>query len=229
MALYVAKTATGLVTEALSLLEVVDETVALPDALLEIASRQLGMFLQSIQAEGATLWMRDRLTVDLIEGESEYILSDNSITALDVVQVTVSTDEDGTDELPASIISRRDYMDRTDKTSTGRPVQIWFHSDEDDGPTVTTWPVPDDSYVLNVDYRKPYAGITDSTVDVEVPDYWVEAIVYGLAQRCGINFGKAGTPRYAEIKEMARDLRNTASAFDITMDGEGEIRFAPGP
>lgn len=229
MTFYVAKTGTGLVTEALAMLGVVDENAALEPFDLERGAKQLGLMLKSIQVEGATLWMRRRLTVDLIEGDADYILIDNSITALDVVQATVTTDEDGTDELPITMISRRDYMDFPDKTATGRPVQAWFHSDEDDGPTVTVWPVPDTSYVLNLDHREPFSNVTDPNAEIEIPDYWMEAIVFGLAKRCAFPFGKAGSQEYAEIKSMAKDLYDTAAAFDITQDGDGEIRFAPGP
>jgi hypothetical protein len=229
MTFYVAKTGTGLVTEALTMLGVVDESMALEPFDLERGTKQLGLMLKSIQAEGATLWMRRRLTMDLIDGDVDYILSDNSITALDLVQATVSTDEDGTDELPVTIISRRDYVDFPDKAATGRPVQVWFHSDEDDGPTVTVWPVPDQSYVLNLDHREPFSNVTDPNAEIEIPDYWMEAIVFGLAKRCALPFGKAGTPSYVEIARMAKDLGDTAAAFDITQDGDGEIRFAPGP
>lgn len=229
MTFYVPKTGTGLVTEALAMLGVIDENAALQPFDLERGTKQLGLMLKSIQAEGATLWMRRRLTVDLIEGDVDYILSDNSITALDVVQATVSTDEEGTDELPVTMISRRDYMDFPDKTATGRPVQVWFHSDEDDGPTVTVWPVPDASYVLNLDHREPFSNITNPSSEIEIPDYWMEAIVYGLAKRCGFPFGKVGSPEYAGIVQMAKDLHDTAAAFDIIQDGDGEIRFAPGP
>lgn len=229
MALYITKSATGLVTEALGLLQIVDGESAISSDDLEAGSRQLGMFLKSIQAEGATLWMRRRLTVDLIEGEKDYILSDNAITALDVVQATTSTDEDGTNEIPVTIISRRDYMDFVGKTSTGRPVQIWYHSDEDDGPTVTVWPIPDQDYVLNLDFREPFSEITSASALIEIPDYWIPATVYGTAKLCGLPFGKVGTSGYAEIKSTAKDLYDTAAAFDIVMDGGGEIRFAPGP
>lgn len=228
MALYVAKTATGLVTEALAMLNIVDEQSPLKPSQLERGAKQLGLLLKSMQAEGATLWMRRKLSVDLIEGDVDYILSDNSITALDLIQATVTTDDEGTNEMPVTLVSRLDYMDFPNKTSTGRPVQVWFHSDEDDGPTVTVWPVPDQSYVLNLDHREPFSNITDSDDEIEIPDYWMEATVFGLAKRCAIPFGKTGSPRYLEIKQMADDLYDTAAAFDIVQDGGGEIRFAPG-
>lgn len=229
MTFYVAKTATGLVTEALSMLAVVDGDSALGASDLERGTKQLGLFLKSIQAEGATLWMRRRLTVDMIEGDADYILSDNSITALDLTQATVTTDDEGADEMPVTIISRRDYMDFPNKTSTGRPVQVWFHSDEDDGPTVTVWPIPDASYVLNLDHREPFSNITDPNAEIEIPDYWMEAVVFNLAKRCAIPFGRTGSSEYVEIARTAKDLYDTAAAFDIIQDGDGEIRFAPGP
>lgn len=229
MALYVTKSATGLVTEALGLLGLVDGESAISSDDLEAGSRQLGMLLKSMQMDGATIWMRRRLPIDLIEGEKDYILTDNAVTALDLVQAATATDEDGNNELPVTIISRRDYMDFHDKLSAGRPVQVWFHSDEDDGPTVTVWPVPDQDYVLFLDHREPFSNITNATTEIEIPDYWQEAVVYRLAERCGISFGKTGTARYAKIEKLAKDLYDTAAAFDITTDGDGMVQFAPGP
>jgi hypothetical protein len=229
MALYITKSATGLVTEALGLLQVVDGESPISSSDLEAGARQLGMLLNKIQAEGATLWMRRRLSLDLIEGEKDYILSDNAITALDVIQASTATDEDGTNEIPATMISRRDYMAFNNKLSTGRPTQVWFHSDEDDGPTVTVWPIPDDDYVLFLDHREPFSTITNATTLIEIPDYWVPAVVYGTAKMCALPFGKTGASGYAVIEREAKDLYDTAAAFDIAMDGDGTVQFAPGP
>lgn len=229
MALYVTKSATGLVTEALIGIGKADAETPIAASALEQGARILGILLKDIQAEGATLWMRRRLTVDLIEGEKDYILSDSSITALDAFQATVGDDEDGTNELPVTMISRSDYMDFPNKTSTGKPNRIWFHSDEDDGPTVTTLPVPDQDYVMFLDHREPFSNITNAATLIEIPDYWMGATIYNLQVRCAMSFGATGTDRYREIKPLAKDLYDTAAAMDIIMDGGGEVRFAPGP
>jgi hypothetical protein len=229
MALYVTKSATGMVTEALTGIGKADEETPIAASMLEGGARLLGILLKDIQAEGATLWMRRRLTVDLLEDEKDYILSDNSIDALDVSQATVADDEDGTNELPATMISRSDYMDFPNKTSTGKPVWIWFHSEEADGPTVTVWPVPDQDYTLFLDHREPFSHITNAADIIDIPDYWMGAVIYNLEVRCAMKWGTTGTSRYAEIKLLAKDLYDTAAAMDIVMDGGGEIRFAPGP
>lgn len=229
MTFYVTKTATGLVTEALAMLRVIDENAPLQGFDLERGSKHLDMMLKSIQAEGATLWMRRRECLDLVEGTADYVLSDEGITTIEVVQASIGTpDSTPDDELIVSIVSRSDYMDMPGKDIQGRPTQIWFHTDEDEGAQVTVWPTPDASYVLKLDHREPFSSITDTNAEIEVPDYWVEAIVYGLAKRCAFPFGRTGTPTYQEIKDLAKDLYDTAAAFDIIQDGGGEIRFAPG-
>lgn len=229
MALYVTKSATGMVTEALIGIGKADAETPIAASALEQGARILGILLKDIQAEGATLWMRRRLPVDLVEGEANYILSDSAVTALDVSQATVADDEDGTNELRVTMISRSDYMDFPNKTSTGKPVQIWFHSDEDDGPTVTVWPVPDQDYVMLLDHREPFSNITHAVTEIEIPDYWMGAVIYNLQVRCAMAFGVSGTARYKEIKLLAKDLYDTAAAMDIAMDGGGEVQFVPGP
>lgn len=229
MTFYVAKTATGFVTEALAMLGLVDESSALEPFDLERGCKILGLFLKSMQGDGATLWMRRRECIDLIEGTATYALSDEGVDTVEVVQATISTpNSEPDDEITLTLISRSDYMDQTGKDTQSRPIQVWYHVDEDDGPQVTVWPTPDNSYVLKLDHRKPFSDITDPNAEIEVPDYWMEAVVAGLAKRCALPFGKGSSPDYREIKEIAKDLYDTAAAFDIVQDGGGEVRFVPG-
>ena len=97
------------------------------------------------------------------------------------------------------------------------------------GPSVTVWPVPDQDYVLFLDHREPFSNITNAATEIEIPDYWMGAVIYNLQVRCAMAFGVSGTVRYNEIKILAKDLYDTAAAMDIVMDGGGEVRFAPGP
>lgn len=227
MTFYVAKTATSLVTEALAMLGIVDESSALEPFDLERGTKQLSMLLKTMQVDGATMWMRRRECIDLIQGTATYTLADEGVTTMEVVQASIAT-PDADDEIIATIIPRRDYMDQPGKDTEGRPTQVWFHVDEDEGAQVTVWPTPDSSYVLKLDHREPFSNITDVSAEIEVPDYWTEAIVTNLAKRCALPFGRASSPDFREIKDTAKELYDAAAAFDIIQDGGGEVRFAPG-
>lgn len=226
MALTVTKTCRGIVTEALEKLQVVDSEEAISANDFSKAARALNLLLLSLQMETQTIWKRARVEITCVDGTAEYTpaFSDTTTAGMELVQAMCG-DTAGDNEMPLTIISRLDYMEQPDKESEGRPTMIWFHVTNAAG-KVTLWPVPDAAYVVKLDLKKPFTELDGESDAIDCPSYWMEAIVWALAARLLPDFGLTGTNDASYIVAQAKDLMDTAAAYEVIQDG-GEVRMVP--
>lgn len=234
MALYVTKTMSSIVSEALLLLNKIDAQDE-PDATdMARGCRTLQMMLEEWQTEaGLELWIQRRGEIFLSEGITDYDMSDTGddvieLTHISLVDADAEAETDEESELTVSIISRQDYLEQPNKFVQGQPNMVWFHFDEDDTATLTFWPTPDDDYRAKVSYKARFTNATVTTTEIQIPRYWLKAVIYGLADDLATAFGSVETVRGQKINAKAREYYDKAAAFDNIQQGGGEIRFVPG-
>ncbi len=225
MALSLTNTLGNICTEALALLNVIDDENAVPSEDMGRAAKQLQLMLRTWQTEGVTLWMRRELPITTVPSTASYDLSVNTISADQIIQVVILENGD-TIQTPLREISRQHYLTLTDRTIEGKPTYYYpqFTGTDED---ITLWPVPDDVYSLKVDYKLRFTGQDERTDVIELPDYWLEAAVWNLAERLLTPYGKDGTPMAQKVMGRAKDLYDTAAAFDVIQNGGGEVQFTP--
>lgn len=86
-------------------------------------------------------------------------------------------------EIPVTVVGLNQYREFPDKTSTGACLNMAYDPQLDNG-TIYVWPVASENEVeLNLLVQKTIDDIDASTDDFEVPQEWLEVIVYGLAAR----------------------------------------------
>ena len=109
-------------------------------------------------------------------------------------------------------ISRTEYASYPNPTQVGFPTTYWF--DRLLTPTVTLWPVPDGTQSAFNYYR--VRQIQDSEFSsgqqIEIPYYFLEAFVYGLAQRLAIVWAPDKAPL---LKQLADESYSIAAAQNI--------------
>jgi len=121
--------------------------------------------------------------------------------------------DSSTYEIPIAFESRKDYFGMPDKTSTGQPIQAYFSRQRDDG-IMYLWPTPSTSeYVINFTYERPLQIISLGTNNLDIPNYWFEALIYNLALRLIPKLGCTQI-RAAMIQQMAKDSLDLALSFD---------------
>jgi hypothetical protein len=229
MAYYVTKTMASIVSEALQLLNKVEGQDEPDNVDMQRGAKALQMMLEEWQAQGLTMWMRRRGELFISEGIADYDMVDTGDNVIELLFVSlVETDDDEEAESTISIISRQDYLDMPDKLTQGRPVMAWLSYNEDDTATITFWPTPDDDYKIKVDYKTRFTNASVTTTEIEIPRYWLKAVIWCLARDLAIPYGVVGSPAGMAIAAEAQSLYNTAAAFDEIQQGGGEIRFAPG-
>jgi len=177
---------------------------------MESARMATNMLLGRWSSEGVNLWTVDLQTITLVQGTSTYTVPSNTIVMLDAY-VTTGT---GTSAINRLIlpVSRTEYASYPNPLQQGFPTTYWF--DRLLSPTVTLWPVPDGNETSFSYYR--VRQIQDSNFNngqqVEIPYYFLEAFVYGLAQRLAMVWAP---DKVMMLKPMADESYAIAAAQNI--------------
>ena len=186
------------------------------------ARRSLNLMFAEWANRGINLWTVEQGTVALIAGQATYNLPVDTVDLLEqVIRTNAGTATQS--DIVISRISVSTYASLPNKTTTGRPIQIYV--DRLSGatsslavvqnPTVTMWPVPNVSNTYQLIYwrlrRMLDAGTGVNTQDV--PFRFLPAMVAGLAYYVALKIPDA-MPRLPMLKEMYDEAWQTAADED---------------
>ena len=183
-----------------------------PTALLQehmdVARTATNMMFTRWSNQGVNLWQVDLITVPLIQGTSTYNVDANTVVMLDAYI------EYGSPPIDRIIlpIGRTEYASYPNKQQQGFPTTFWF--DRLLSPTVTLWPVPNGQQTYLKYYRviRLQDANMNGTEQVDIPAIWLEAMVYGLAER----LAQIWSPdKVAIMKPMADEAYNIAAAQNV--------------
>lgn len=195
---------------------------------LRTARRSMNLMTIEWQNRGINMWTIDEGYVNLIQGQAEYDLPDDTIDLLEHVirtgQGSVSTQAD----LTITRISVSTYATIPNKLTQARPIQVWVRRLRDN-PKIVVWPVPDQGTEENPYYVFKYwrmRRIDDAGSGVQTPDVnfrFLPALTAGLAYYIAM-----------KVPELADRLPMLKQAYDEQFDlaaGEDRekaaVRFVP--
>jgi hypothetical protein len=171
---------------------------------------------------GINMWTIDEGTIPLVQGTATYNLPADTIDLLEhVVRTGSGTNQQ---DLSVSRISVSTYATIPTKTTQGRPIQVFIERLRDN-PTITVWPVPNQSdYYTLVYYR--LRRIEDAGTGVQTADMnfrFLPCLVAGLAYYIAM-----------KVPELAERVPMLKLAFDEQFDlaaaedrEKAPIRFVP--
>lgn len=131
---------------------------------------------------GIHLWAVDKQTQALTASDGEYNAADGTVCILEAF-----VRRDGLDT-PVSPMARDEYAEIPDKTTEGLPNRFYF-ARERATPTITLWPVPENSTDVLHYYRMRRlqdVGAASNTLDI--PYRWFEALAAGLAAKLAVKY-----------------------------------------
>ena len=145
----------------------------------ETARRSLNIMFADWSNRGVTRWTIEQVTTNLTAGTNSYTLNSYDI---DIVSAVIrQIDGSTTTDLQLTRIGRTEYLNIPDKSSTGRPNQLFL--DRQTTPVVKLWPTPDSTYtyrlVANTIQRIDDASA--SAQDPEIPSRFMPCMASGLA------------------------------------------------
>lgn len=160
--------------------------------------------------KGVNLWEVDRVSVPLVQGTTTYNVDPKTVMILDAVITTGS----GASQFDRVImpISRTEYSQTPNKNLQAPPTVFWF--DRLINPTVTLWPVPDQSSYYTLNYYR-VTQIQDAELTngqtLDIPYRWMDAMCAGLAARVAAIYAP---DRLALLEAKAAQAYTTAATQD---------------
>ena len=136
----------------------------------------------------------------------------------DILEMVVRRDGE---DITMSRMSRSQYLTTPTKTTQGRPTQ--FYVDRQITPTVTVWPVPENSTDSLIYYRSKRIQDADASVDTaDIPFRFLPCLVAGLAYQIAMK----KSPQRVQILKMAYEEEfERAASQDI--DHGVPLRLVP--
>tara|TARA_R110000868_G_scaffold10997_2_gene53222 strand:- start:3730 stop:4803 length:1074 start_codon:yes stop_codon:yes gene_type:complete len=107
-------------------------------------------------------------------------------------------------EIQMSRLNRDDYTNLPNKNFTGnQPYQYWFDRTIPQ-PTFYVWPTPSTAFVqIVIWYSRQIDDVGALTNELEIPQRWYEAVVFGLAHRMALEMPNVQPDRISYLEKMA--------------------------
>jgi len=146
-------------------------------------------------------------------GASPITLTSRPMRVLD------STVLDGSTDYPVAALPREDWFAIPDKTTTGRPIFLWWN--EKMTPlSVYFWPVPATPYTVTLQRWDPMTSFASLDTVMDLPAEYERALVFNLAIEVAPEFGasasaelaaSANTSLNAIVKYHAKEIPSLAT------------------
>ena len=188
---------------------------------LRTARRSLNLLFADWANRGVNMWTFEQGSIPLVQGTASYDLPADTVGLLE--QVIRTTTSGTQSDLTISRISVSTYSSIPTKTSQGRPVQVLVNRTIT--PSVTVWPVPDESDKYTLIYwrmrRIQDAGNGVNTMDL--PFRLIPCMVAGLSYYVAMKV-PGGVERLQILKQQYDEAWQLAADEDRE---KASVRFVP--
>lgn len=159
------------------------ETITAED--MESGLEALNLMLKTWSAK-EHLWIKSEGVVPLVAGQVAYSVP-MARRVLSVRRRIASIDT------PMNELSREEYYNLPNKAGLGMPVS-WFFDPQRSTRTLYTWLVPSAAIAAQTSLHYTYLRVIDDSDalenDPDVPQEWLETLVYNLADRLANSYGE---------------------------------------
>lgn len=202
---------------------------------LRTGRRSLNFLLGEWANRGINLWTVQEGDIILQTGVSTYDLPADTVDLIEHVIRTNANNPETQQDISISRISVSTYSQIPNKTTQGRPVQVWINRQSgqnypagtgDYNPQIVVWPTPDATQQWIFHYwrlrRLQDAGNGLNVQDI--PFRFQEALVSGLAYKLALKQPDANPQRVVGLKQMYDEAWMLASEEDRE---KAPVRFVP--
>lgn len=190
-------------------------------------TQALNSMLKTFTVKGMPLWATSERTLTMTATSSfTYGIGQtyNFPAPLKILSARLEQTSGGA-IIPLDIVPR-DEFERFNTASTGRPVSLWYEPLNQTG-IIHIWPIPDSdtisNYTLKFVFQRPFEDQVSGSDTLDFPQWWHEAVIYGLAWRLCPDFGIPIQDRAVFTKEAEYFLEEALS-FGTE---EGSYYFQP--
>lgn len=221
-------TGSQLVNAALRKLSVLGDGNSPTSTQLANGMEALNVMLKAFTSKGMPLWVITQYdvpmtaTADYPMGIGQTI---NIPAPLKVLQAVLKNNTART-TIPMNIRTHYDFNLLSNLNSLGTPNTFWYEPLNQTG-VLHIWPTPDiynqTNCVVSITYQRPFYDVADPADTLDFPQWWFDAIIYGLAWRLSPEYG---TP-LADRKELMAEATYFLEEALSFGEEEGSISFEP--
>lgn len=169
---------------------------------MDDGERKLNLLLKTWSAK-EHLWIKTEGTTALTASTASFAIT-GARRMLSVRRRTSSIDT------PMNELARQEYYDLPNKSSTGMPVS-WYFDPQRSTRTLYVWPTASTAIAattaLHYTYMRVIEDIDALENDADVPQEWLEALIYSLAARLALAYGSdVLVPVTAIAERLVTDL-----------------------
>lgn len=180
------------------------------------AADALNAMIKHWQASGIHIWRMAEGTVTPVVGQVSYTLGTApAVKPLKIISARRSNTTSLID-VPLEEMDRTEYMELPNKTSTGS-VNSFFY-DRRSGTILTgllyLWPAPDSTgETIKYTYARPIQDFTVAGDDADLPQEWIRAIEWGLADELADEYD-VPEPKRTRIERRAAQYLNEVNWWE---------------
>lgn len=201
---------------ALQELNIVKDDEVLPTAEINLAANKLNMLLKNWQAQGIHIWQQAEYSQTLTASTSSYSITSPRVLEITSARLRITT---GTIDQQMVPMSREEYFNLPNKTSTGYPRMWYYDPGRVTTGTLYVWPTPDTTIAsaCTIKYTglRPLADVLASADEADVPAECLKAVVLNLAYDLSRPYEKSESFRqslYRDAQTAYMDMVNPRNA-----------------
>lgn len=206
-------------------------SVALSSSQQAVGLESANILLKSWSTRGLKMWLVSESSITMTAGAKSYSITSRTTHLPYSIDNVYRRDSNGLDT-PMTITSREEYMRLANKSSSGIPINFYYHKDAEEGVTQTgnvyVWPAPDataaSEYTIRFSWKKPVDDLDSTSDDVEIPSYWYRALIWNIAKEIMIEVDVPETVENRIVIEAAASLRE---AEESDIETEVSVFFQP--
>ena len=205
-------TTNEIIEKAFHILGVAAEGEALSARAYEDGRLSLNLMVKSWGSK-KHLWLQTTRSVTLVDGQAAYTLTPKPMRVIEARRRVTSSQID----TPMMEWARQTYYDQPNKTITSIPTAFYYEPQRDTG-TLYLWPAPSSStantMTVELTYMRRMDDFDASNNEPDLPQEWLEALVWNLANRLEPEY-PVNDPRLAQkIEARAEMLLAEIESFD---------------
>jgi hypothetical protein len=200
------------------------------------AAEVLNDLIKEWEADGMQLWCVKEYSFTPVAGTRQYIIGTGyTINQVAPTKILQAWSRSSTNlDTPILMITRQEYNMLGSKTTQGQPSQLWYNppgeiSATENFGTLTLYVTPDTNYATNFTFYftgvRPIQDFDVGTDLMDFPQYWANAVVWGLADQLSYEYG-VGLSERAMISKKAELHKEKALSYGTE---EGHMLLQPAP
>lgn len=209
-------TTNELIAKAFGLLGKASEGKSLSARMYEDGRSSLNLLVKTWQA-APHLWLLTEGSVTLVASQADYALATLfSVKPMRVISIRRRVTSSSID-VPLLEMSRQEYYDQPNKSIASVPTSFYYDPQRATG-TLSIWPTPStataSAQTLKVTYLRRIEDFDGSADDADLPQEWLEALVYNLAVRLMPQYPVNDSNLSQLVISMAGELYGQLSGWD---------------